>query len=175
MWDETVQLFRKLRNIDEGLNQSDFFKMQVELGRYCQWVPRYQYNISQGLSSSEVRARILEYGENFIKISVPPVLHLVIHEGLNPFFLFQGNPKPQDLEFCRTFDISFLSINISDNHVIPNSLHRNLVDLAILLEVRRRHRHHLCRLCHLLRLGNSKGELAGYINSDIINLRPIIV
>ena len=106
VWDETVQLFRKLRNIDEGLNQSDFFKMQVELGRYCQCVPRYQYNISQGLSSSEVRARILEYGENFIKISVPPVLHLVIHEGLNPFFLFQGSPQPQDFEFCRTFDIS---------------------------------------------------------------------
>ena len=106
VWDETVQLFRKLRNIDEGLNQSDFFKMQVELGRYCLWVPRYQYIISQGLSSSEVRARILEYGENFIKISVPPVLHLVIHEGLNPFFLFQGSPQPQDFEFCRTFDIS---------------------------------------------------------------------
>ena len=31
VWDETVQLFRKLRNIDEGLNQSDFFKMQVEV------------------------------------------------------------------------------------------------------------------------------------------------
>merc|ERR1719412_648241 len=71
VWDETVQLFRKLRNIDEGLNQSDFFKMQ-------------------GLSGSEVRARMLEYGENLIKISVPPVLHLVIHEGLNPFFLFQA-------------------------------------------------------------------------------------
>ena len=137
---------------------------------YCHWVPRYQYNISQGLSSSEVRARILEYGENFIKISVPPVLHLVIHEGLNPFFLFQGNPQPQDIEFCRTFNMfySILPINISGYHVIPNSLHRNLVDLAILLEVRRRHRHHLCRLCHLLRLGNSKGEFAGYINSDII-------
>merc|ERR1719450_2085632 len=71
VWDETVQLFRKLRNIDEGLNQSDFFKMQ-------------------GLSGSEVRAGFLEYGENLIKISVPPVLHLVIHEGLNPFFLFQA-------------------------------------------------------------------------------------
>ena len=166
-----MQLFRKLRNIDEGLNQSDFFKMQVRLGRYCQWVPRYQYITSQGLSSSEVRARILEYGENFIKISVPPVLHLVIHEGLNPFFLFQGNPQPQDIEFCRTFNMfySILPINISGYHVIPNSLHRNLVDLAILLEVRRRHRHHLCRLCHLLRLGNSKGELVWLyinINSD---------
>merc|ERR1719412_3398065 len=71
VWDETVQLFRKLRNIDEGLNQSDFFKMQ-------------------GLSGSEVKARLLEYGDNLIKISVPPVLHLVIHEGLNPFFLFQA-------------------------------------------------------------------------------------
>ena len=105
MWDETVQLFRKLRNIDEGLNQSDFFKMQVGLRSYCLWVARYQYITSQGLSSSEVRARILEYGENFIKISVPPVLHLVIHEGLNPFFLFQGNQQPQDFEFCRTFGI----------------------------------------------------------------------
>ena len=71
VWDESVQLFRKLRNIDEGLNQSDFFKMQ-------------------GLSGSEVKARLLEYGDNLIKISVPPVLHLVIHEGLNPFFLFQA-------------------------------------------------------------------------------------
>merc|ERR1719357_391769 len=71
VWDETVQLFRKLRNIDESLNQADFFKMQ-------------------GLSPQEVTERILEYGENFIKISVPPVLHLVIHEGLNPFFLFQA-------------------------------------------------------------------------------------
>ena len=33
VWDETVQLFRKLRNIDEGLNQSDFFKMQVFGGK----------------------------------------------------------------------------------------------------------------------------------------------
>ena len=33
VWDETVQLFRKLRNIDEGLNQSDFFKMQVSRNR----------------------------------------------------------------------------------------------------------------------------------------------
>ena len=28
VWDETIQMFRKLRNIDESLNQSDFFKMQ---------------------------------------------------------------------------------------------------------------------------------------------------
>ncbi|XP_023320447.1 probable cation-transporting ATPase 13A3 [Eurytemora carolleeae] len=29
------------------------------------------------------------YGDNLIKISVPPILYLVIHEGLNPFYLFQ--------------------------------------------------------------------------------------
>ena len=28
IWDETIQMFRKLRNIDESLNQADFFKMQ---------------------------------------------------------------------------------------------------------------------------------------------------
>jgi len=71
IWDESIQMFRKLRNIDESLNQADFFKMQ-------------------GLSPQEVTERLREYGENVIKISVPPVLHLVIHEGLNPFFLFQA-------------------------------------------------------------------------------------
>ena len=70
-----------------------------------------------------------------------------------------------------------LPINISDNHVITNSLHRNLVDLAILLEVRRRHRHHLCRLCYLLRLGNSKGGLVWLCHyfSILSDLRPINV
>ena len=28
IWDESIQMFRKLRNIDESLNQADFFKMQ---------------------------------------------------------------------------------------------------------------------------------------------------
>ena len=28
VWDESIQMFRKLRNIDESLNQADFFKMQ---------------------------------------------------------------------------------------------------------------------------------------------------
>ena len=46
--------------------------------------------IMQGMSGSEVKARFLEFGENVIKISVPKVSHLVIHEGLNPFFLFQA-------------------------------------------------------------------------------------
>jgi len=71
IWDESIQMFRKLRNIDESINQADFFKMQ-------------------GLTPAEVKERLREYGENIIKISVPPVLHLVIHEGLNPFFLFQA-------------------------------------------------------------------------------------
>lgn len=71
IWDESIQMFRKLRNIDESLNQADFYKMA-------------------GLAPQEVKERLREYGENVIKISVPPVLHLVIHEGLNPFFLFQA-------------------------------------------------------------------------------------
>lgn len=72
VWDEPSHSFTKLRNIDEDLNQADFYK------------------ISGGLSQSQLSARVAEYGENLIKISVPPVLHLVIHEGLNPFYLFQA-------------------------------------------------------------------------------------
>jgi len=71
VWDDTLDMFRKLRNVDEGMNQADFFAVE-------------------GLEGSEVKHRLKEYGENIIKISVPPVLHLVIHEGLNPFFLFQA-------------------------------------------------------------------------------------
>ena len=93
IWDETIQMFRKLRNVDESLNQSDFHKMI-------------------GLEPNEVKERLKMFGLNIIKISVPPVLHLIIHEvfcyaititfaktmqiscvqylqGLNPFFLFQ--------------------------------------------------------------------------------------
>ena len=105
IWDEGIQMFRKLTNIDETLNQSDFYKMQ-------------------GLSPNDVRERLRvslcplslvliisfqRFGSNIIKISVPPVIHLIIHEvslsnlpmnvnsifatclqGLNPFFLFQA-------------------------------------------------------------------------------------
>lgn len=70
IWDDSIQMFRKLRNVDETFNQSDFYKMH-------------------GLSPNEVKERLMTFGENIIKISVPPVLHLIIHEGLNPFFLFQ--------------------------------------------------------------------------------------
>ena len=28
IWDESIQMFRKLRNIDESLNQADFYKMR---------------------------------------------------------------------------------------------------------------------------------------------------
>ena len=43
VWDETVQLFRKLRNIDEGLNQSDFFKMQVFGENETEFWCRYEF------------------------------------------------------------------------------------------------------------------------------------
>ena len=106
IWDERIQMFRKLTNIDQTLNQSDFYKMH-------------------GLNPTDVRERmrvstmkisvitliilLQTFGANIIKISVPPVLHLIIHEvssqslptspdcifsiclqGLNPFFLFQA-------------------------------------------------------------------------------------
>ena len=61
IWDESIQMFRKLRNVDETLNQCDFYKMH-------------------GLSPNEVRERLKTFGTNIIKISVPPVLHLIIHE-----------------------------------------------------------------------------------------------
>ena len=61
IWDDSIQMFRKLRNVDETLNQSDFYKMH-------------------GLSPNEVKERLMTFGENIIKISVPPVLHLIIHE-----------------------------------------------------------------------------------------------
>merc|ERR1719495_1810514 len=45
--------------------------------------------LSGGLTVNQVTQRVMMYGDNLIKISVPPVLYLVIHEGLNPFYLFQ--------------------------------------------------------------------------------------
>merc|ERR1719262_101907 len=45
---------------------------------------------SKGLNEMKVSDRYQEYGPNFIKISVPPVLYLVFHEALNPFYLFQA-------------------------------------------------------------------------------------
>ena len=39
IWDESIEMFRKLRNVDESLNQSDFYKMH-------------------GLSPNEVKERL---------------------------------------------------------------------------------------------------------------------
>ena len=125
IWDESIQMFRKLRNVDETLNQSDFHKMH-------------------GLSPSEVKERMKTFGINIIKISVPPVLHLIIHEVLcrqrlcSNFTLFH---------FAGTK--SFLPISI---------LHGDPLDPAMVLEIRcdycRYDRHYSLRLC----LGNTKGE-----------------
>merc|ERR1719495_2234324 len=46
--------------------------------------------LSGGLTVNQVTQRVMMFGDNLIKISVPPVLYLVIHEGLNPFYLFQA-------------------------------------------------------------------------------------
>ena len=41
----------------------------------------------EGLNDAVVTDRIEEYGTNFIKISVPPILYLVVHEvRINNFY-----------------------------------------------------------------------------------------
>ena len=65
--------FGKLKNMDESMRQADFHKHKRE-----------------GLGHLTVTDRVQEYGENLIKISVPPILYLLFHEALNPFYLFQA-------------------------------------------------------------------------------------
>lgn len=72
IWDTNTQSFVKLRNIDEHMKQSEFHKCK------------------EGLGQLTVNDRVLEFGHNFIKISVPPVMYLLFHEALNPFYLFQA-------------------------------------------------------------------------------------
>ncbi len=72
VWDPESGGYAKLRNIDEGMTQGQFHRMR------------------QGLGQMTVADRLQDYGENLIKISVPPVLYLVFHEALNPFYLFQA-------------------------------------------------------------------------------------
>ena len=66
------QCFCKMTNVDEHMLQSDFHRRK------------------DGLVTQTVNDRCQEYGNNFIKISVPPILYLVFHEALNPFYLFQA-------------------------------------------------------------------------------------
>ena len=56
------QTYRKMTNIDENMRESDFHKR------------------SKGLNEMKVADRLQEFGPNFIKISVPPILYLVFHE-----------------------------------------------------------------------------------------------
>ena len=65
VWDGGARTFTKLRNVDEFMRQGDFYR-----------------GADQGLDRMGVADRIQEYGENMIKISVPPVLYLVFHEVL---------------------------------------------------------------------------------------------
>ena len=51
-----------MTNIDETMRESDFHKR------------------SKGLNEMKVADRLQEFGPNFIKISVPPILYLVFHE-----------------------------------------------------------------------------------------------
>lgn len=72
VWDFATKSFVKLTNIDESMTQGDFHKCK------------------EGLGNLTVTDRLQVYGQNLIKISVPPVLYLVFHEALNPFYLFQA-------------------------------------------------------------------------------------
>ena len=56
-----------MTNIDENMRESDFHKR------------------SKGLNEMKVADRLQEFGPNFIKISVPPILYLVFHEVNIPF------------------------------------------------------------------------------------------
>ena len=62
VWDKHERSFVKLTNVDESMKQADFHKCK------------------EGLGQLTVTDRLQEYGENLIKISVPPVLYLVFHE-----------------------------------------------------------------------------------------------
>jgi len=72
VWDPNQGNYRKLRNLDEHMLASDFHKR------------------NKGLTDNKVQDRVQEFGANFIKISVPPILYLLFHEALNPFYLFQA-------------------------------------------------------------------------------------
>jgi len=72
VWDPEVRNFVKLRGVDESMRQSEFHKQK------------------EGLGQMTVADRFQEYGDNEIKISVPSVAWLLVHEALNPFYLFQA-------------------------------------------------------------------------------------
>ena len=40
---------------------------------------------NKGLTDNKVQDRVQEFGANFIKISVPPILYLLFHEVQFPF------------------------------------------------------------------------------------------
>ena len=129
IWDETIQMFRKLRNVDESLNQSDFHKMI-------------------GLEPNEVKERLKMFGLNIIKISVPPVLHLIIHE------VFCYNDR-----ICENCANIPCAISAGAESVLPVSiLHRDPVDPAVVLEVRPDHRCYDRHYRNALRLGGEEGE-----------------
>ena len=56
------QTYTKLTAIDEHMKQSEFHKAR------------------EGLTDLSVNDRLETYGTNFIKISVPPILYLLVHE-----------------------------------------------------------------------------------------------
>ena len=118
------QNYRKLRNLDEHMLASDFHKR------------------NKGLTDNKVQDRVQEFGANFIKISVPPILYLLFHEVQFPFSFI-------------TFDWRKLSFIGVESFLFVSSVYRDPLVYPDVLEVCCHHSHYLGHLRHRLRLGNT--------------------
>ncbi len=121
VWDEATRCFQKLRNVDDGMMQAEFYRAR-----------------DTGLGMLDVGDSMQEFGENLIKISVPPVMFLVFHEALNPFYLFQAYTVILwSIQFYWKFAViiavtSVVSVTASvweTRKVWDNSLHRTHIEI----------------------------------------------
>ena len=128
VWNVATRNFQKLRNIDESMRQGEFHKCK------------------EGLGQLTVADRFQEYGENYIKISVPPVLYLLFHEVKN-LQTFLNNNLIFFWEFAGIEPVLF----------VPSLYGYPLVH-SILLEVCYHHRNNISHFCYVCCLGNSPGK-----------------
>ena len=115
----------------------------------------------EGLNDAVVADRIEEYGTNFIKISVPPILYLVVHEVRIHNFISTFSKM---LENNEIFDIiSFFSSSIGVESILfVSSLYSNPLVRTTILEICCYHCHYIRHFRHSFRLGNKTGTY-GYI------------
>ena len=98
----------------------------------------------------DVNDKKVEYGENLIKISVPPIMFLILHE---VWLLF----LPKHLWSLQL--IKWICITGPEPLLPFPSLHCDSVVGAVLLEVCGGHRHHVGDRRHRQRVGDETGEL----------------